>query len=121
MGLLDNLLGGLFGGGLKGVTDQLESGALSEALSKTNLNDLGGLVAKLQQGGLQAQVKSWLGDGNNLPVTKDQLKAALDNEQVKQMAAHFGLSTDRALELLAKYLPDAVDKASPNGTLQPTS
>ncbi len=50
-------------------------------------------------------------------ITPDQLRAALGNEQVKQIAAHFGLPVDEALKLLAEHVPNAVDQASPNGTL----
>jgi len=118
MGLFDNALGGV----LKGALGQVEAAAvpalISAALAKTNLGDLQGLVSKLQQGGLNEQVQSWLGNGTNLPITAEQLKAALGNEQVKQLAAHFGLPIDGALKLLAEHIPTAVDQASPNGTLQ---
>jgi len=50
-------------------------------------------------------------------VTVDQLRAALGNEQVQQIARQLGLPIDGALKLLAEYLPTTVDQASPNGTL----
>ena len=46
------------------------------------------------------------------------IRAALDNDQVKQIAAHFGVPVDKALELLSASLPQIVDQASPNGKLQ---
>ncbi len=117
MGLFDNL-----GGSLKGIVGQVEAAAapalISAVLAKTNLGDLQGLVNQLQQGGLSEQVKSWLGNGANLQVTPDQLRAALGNEQVKQLAEHFGVPVDAALKLLAEHLPTVVDQASPNGTIQ---
>ena len=120
MGLFDNI-----GGTLKGVAGQIiaaEAPALiSAVLAKTNLGDLQGLVDKLQQGGLNAQVQSWLGEGANLPVTADQIRSALGNQQVQQLAEHFGVPVDSVLKLLAEHLPPAVDQASPNGTLQPAS
>jgi|SRR6185437_1669476 uncharacterized protein YidB (DUF937 family) len=97
MGLLDNL-GGMVGQLAEGAAP----GLISAALAKTNLGDMQGLVNRLQQGGLGDQVKSWLGNGSNMPVTADQLRAALGNDQVKQLAEH---------------VPAAVDQASPNGTL----
>ena len=76
MGLLDNL--GL-GDMLKSLLGQAESTALpaliNAVLAKTEYHDLNGLVAALQKGGLDAQVKSWLGPGANLPITEEQLKA----------------------------------------------
>jgi uncharacterized protein YidB (DUF937 family) len=116
MGLLDSL-----SGALKGALGQVEADAVpalvSAVLAKTNLGDLQGLVTKLQQGGLNDQVQSWLGNGANLPVTVDQLRAALGNEQVQQIARELGLPIDGALKLLAEYVPMVVDQASPNGTL----
>jgi uncharacterized protein YidB (DUF937 family) len=120
MGIFDNALGGA----LENVFGQVEAAAvpalLSAALGKTNMGDLQGLLTKLQQGGLNEQVQSWLGNGTNLPVNADQLKAALGSDQVKQLAAHFGIPVDSALKLLAEHLPTIVDQASPNGTLQPS-
>jgi uncharacterized protein YidB (DUF937 family) len=121
VGLFDNLMGG----SLKGALGQVEAAAMpaliSAALAKTNLGDLQGLVTQLQQGGLGTQVQSWLGSGQNLPITPDQLRAALGSDQVKQLAQHFGVDPEAALKLLAQHLPTAVDQASPGGTLQPSS
>jgi uncharacterized protein YidB (DUF937 family) len=63
-------------------------------------------------------VASWLGNGKNLPITAEQLKAALSNEQVQQIATHFGLPLDKMLATIAENLPAIVDKLSPNGKLQ---
>src|ERR1700757_2792739 len=118
MGLFDNL-----GGALKGVLGQAEAAGvpalINAALAKTNLGSLQGIVNQLQQGGLGPQVQSWLGSGPNMSVTPDQLRAALGNEQVRQLAAHFGVPVDQALNLLAQHLPATVDQASPDGTVQP--
>jgi uncharacterized protein YidB (DUF937 family) len=116
MGLLDNLVSGVLG--------QAESAAvpalISAVLGKGNLGGLAGIVNQLQQGGLATQVQSWLGNGANMPVSADQLRGALGSDQVKQLAQHFGLPIDQALNLLSAHLPDMVDKASPNGVLQPS-
>ena len=119
MGLLDGLD---LDSALRGAVGALEATALPTAinvvLAKTQYHDLNGLVAALQKGGLNAQVQSWLGPGANLPVTEDQLKTVLGNTQVQEFARHLGLPVDATLKLLAQYMPDIVDKASPNGTLQ---
>jgi len=56
--------------------------------------------------------------GGNMPITEDQLKAVLGNSQVQDFARQLGLPVDATLKILAQYLPELVDKASPNGTLQ---
>jgi uncharacterized protein YidB (DUF937 family) len=119
MGLLDNLN---IGAALKGAMGEVEAAALPVAinavLAKTQYHHLNGLVAALQKGGLNSQVQSWFGPGANLPITEEQLKAALGSAQVQEFARHLGLPVDATLKLLAQYLPEIVDKASPNGTLQ---
>jgi uncharacterized protein YidB (DUF937 family) len=116
MGLLENV-----GGVLKGILGQAEAGGMpaviSAALAKTDLGDLNGIVAKLQQGGLTDQVASWLGNGANLPVSANQLRDALGNQQVRQLATQLGLPIDDALKFLSEHLPQTVDQASPNGSL----
>lgn len=115
MGLFDKL-----GATLKGVADLAEGaapGLIASALAKANLGDLQTLVNQLQTGGLDAQVKSWLSNNPNLPVDAEQLRAALGNQQVRELAERFGLPVDATLDLLSKHLPAAIDQASPNGTL----
>jgi uncharacterized protein YidB (DUF937 family) len=117
MGLFDNL-GGSLGGSLGGMLGAAAPGLISAALAKTNLGDMQGIVNQLEQNGLGAQVQSWLGNGSNLPVTPQQLQAALGDEHVRQIAEHFGVPVDQALKLLAEHLPAAVDQASSNGTVE---
>ena len=119
MGLLDSL--GL-GDTLKGALGSIEAAAvpalINAVLAKTQYHDLNGLVTALQSGGLSTQVQSWLGPGANLPITEDQLKAVLGNTQVQEFARHLGLPVDQTLAMLAKFLPEIIDKASPNGVLK---
>jgi uncharacterized protein YidB (DUF937 family) len=111
MGLFDSLKGALESEALPKL--------LNTVLAQTQYHDLNGLVAALQKGGLGPQVQSWLGNGQNMPITADQLKAVLGNAQVQDFARHLGLPVDEMLKLLAQYLPEIVDKASPGGVLQP--
>ena len=117
MGLFDQV-----SGALKGViASELANNApafINSALAKTNMGDLKGLVEQLQQGGLDAQVRSWLGTGPNLQVTPQQIESALGNEKLQQLAAQFGIPLDTVSRLLAEHLPKAVDEASPEGTIQ---
>ena len=112
-----------------GLFDQFKSAAigaaaaaapalLSKALQQTNFGSLQGLVDHLRESGLDQQVQSWLSNGANLPVTADQLRAALGDEHVRQLAQQFGLPVDKVLELMSQHLPQVVDQASPNGTIQ---
>jgi uncharacterized protein YidB (DUF937 family) len=119
MGLFSNLnLGDTLKGALSSVEASAVPALINAVLEKTQYHDINGLVAALQKGGLGPQVQSWLGNGTNIPITADQLKAVLGNAQVQEFARSLGLPVDATLKLLAQYLPDLVDKASPNGVLQ---
>ena len=117
MGLFDKI-----GGTLKGaLTSELAANGpalLNAALAKTNMGNLQGLVEQLQQSGLGVQVRSWLGSGENMAITPEQIQSALGNDQLRQLAAHFGIPVDAVSKLLADHLPAAVDQASPDGSLQ---
>ncbi len=96
--------------------------AVASALGNTNLGGLAGIVNQLQQAGLDKEVQSWLStSGKNIPVTADQIRGALSDQHVQQIARELGLPVDAAMQFLAQHLPTAVDQASPNGTIQPTS
>jgi len=110
MGLFDSLKGALESEALPAM--------LNAVLAQTQYHDLPGLVAALEKGGLGPQVQSWLGNGTNMPITADQLKAVLGNSQVQEFARHLGLPVDETLKVMAQYLPEIVDKASPNGKVQ---
>jgi uncharacterized protein YidB (DUF937 family) len=92
---------------------------IASILDKTDIGGLQGIVARLAAAGLDRQVESWLGDGRNLPITTEQLRSALDGEQVRQVALEFGLPIDAALKILADQLPGVVDQTSPHGSLPP--
>jgi uncharacterized protein YidB (DUF937 family) len=118
MGILDSLENS---GVLKGALGQLEAAVLpvvlSEVLGNGSQGGLNAIVAKLQQAGFGDQVKSWIGNGQNLPITAEQLQQVLGSDTVKQLAARFNLPIDQLGKVLAEQLPLAVDHASPDGRL----
>jgi uncharacterized protein YidB (DUF937 family) len=121
--LLSSIFGDLIGSVLKGMSGQQgEAGGLpailAQVLANTDLGSVGGLLQQLQKSGLGPQVASWLGNGANLPVSVDQLREALGNEQVRQLATSLGIPVDQLLGQLSQHLPAAVDHMSPNGTLE---
>jgi len=79
--------------------------------------DLGGIAEKLKQGGLGDQVESWMGDGDNLPVSADQIKEAVGADKLGEMAGKLGVDADGAAEKLSQALPSVMDKASSGGGL----
>jgi uncharacterized protein YidB (DUF937 family) len=122
MGILDSLENSPL---VKGALAQLEGAVLpavlSDVLGKGSQGGLNAIVAKLQQAGFGDQVKSWIGNGQNLPITAEQLQQVLGSDVVKQLAARFNIPVDQLSQVLAQALPKAVDKASPNGALPASS
>jgi uncharacterized protein YidB (DUF937 family) len=122
MGILDSLTSSP---AFKGALGQLEAAVvpavLSEVLGNGGQGGLSAIVAKLEQGGLGDQVKSWIGNGQNLPITAEQLQQVLGSEKVKELAARFNIPVDQLAQVLAQQLPLAVDHASPDGRLPHTA
>jgi uncharacterized protein YidB (DUF937 family) len=75
------------------------------------------LLNQLRSGGLNEQVKSWVGTGNNQPVSSAQLTEALGPDAVDQIAAHAGSTPEQTTQGLAKVLPELINSASPDGEL----
>lgn len=114
MGILDSLES-------SGILGQLGAAVLpavlGEVMGSGGQGGLNAIVAKLQQSGLGDITKSWVGTGQNLPITADQLKQVLGSDAVRQLAAKYNIPIDQVAEVLAHQLPLAVDKASPDGKL----
>lgn len=77
------------------------------------------LLAQLENAGLSETVLSWVGHGENLPVTEAELEAAFTPEQLNDWAAKAGVSPEELLQTMSRELPGAVDRATPPGRLQP--
>ncbi|RSS54413.1 DUF937 domain-containing protein [Streptomyces sp. WAC07061] len=106
--ILGALLGALLGGG--GAAGAPAAGARGGAD-----NPLGGLLDMLTRSGLADQAQSWIGTGENQPVSGSQIKEALPDDALRQAAQQAGVSPDEAADQLARTLPQAVDKLTPNG------
>lgn len=107
MGLLDGILGGVIG--VEGAT------LLNSFIEKQG--GLQNIAGQFEKNGFGDTMKSWISQGQNLPITADQIHQALGSEKVKEMAAKLGLPVDKLADLLAQHLPQAIDKATPDGNL----
>ena len=107
MGLLDGILGGLVGGEMATVVNGLieKHGGVQ------------GIVNQLQQQGLGATVKSWVGTGPNQAITPDQIHQAFGQSTIAELAAKAGLNPQELAQKLAQVLPQAIDKMTPGGAV----
>jgi len=109
------------GGGLGGLIGMVTSNPqLLQAVTGMLGNDgehggLGGLVAKFEQAGLGNVVGSWVGNGQNQPVTGDQLTQVLGSGAISNIAAKLGVSPDEAAGQLSSVLPGLISHLTPNG------
>ena len=113
MGILDNLSNAVGGG------DSSSSSLTGHVLDmiKNHPGGIAGLVQSFQSNGLGSIVSSWIGTGQNLPVTGDQVESALGSDKIASLAAKAGISPDQAKSALSQILPQVVDRLSPNGQI----
>lgn len=103
-------IGDLMRGGLGGL---LAGGAAGSVLSG-GLNDL---LKQFQQKGHGDAVDSWVGTGPNKTIAPKELGQALGSDQVNALLAQTGMSREDLLGALSQYLPQVVDRLTPQGRL----
>jgi uncharacterized protein YidB (DUF937 family) len=124
MGLLESLLGAA-AGAMTGQQQpqsnpllQVAMGLLSNGGAQNGVGGLGGLqglMGLFQQGGLGDVIGSWVGKGQNSPISGDQLMQVLGSGQMGQIASQLGLSHGDAASQLAQVLPGLIDQLTPHG------
>lgn len=114
MGLLDSVVGALgqAQGGAQGGAQPALLDAVAGLLGNGGLQDM---VAKFEQGGLGHLIGSWIGSGQNLPISADQLHQVLGSETIAGLAQQLGLSHGDVAAQLSQLLPQVVDKLTPQG------
>ena len=119
MGLLDSILGGASGKtDASGEANPL-IGILGGLLAQSG--GLQGLASKFAQSGQGNAFKSWVGMGENQPVSSNQIQNVLGSEQVSAIATRMGVDPAVASTFLADYLPKIVDKLTPAGKVDPAA
>jgi uncharacterized protein YidB (DUF937 family) len=78
---------------------------------------LQGVVTQMTQAGLGQQVQSWIGMGDNLPVSGQQLQQAMDPAALQRVAQQTGMPPNQVADQVAQVLPHLVDQATPDGQL----
>jgi uncharacterized protein YidB (DUF937 family) len=106
------------GGSTTGQSQTAQSGGAGTPSQDGGLvGGLGGLLDKLQGAGHGEIAKSWVGPGQNQPIEPGQLRSALGQTTVSDAAQQAGISEQDLLTQLSQYLPQFVDKLTPNGRI----
>ena len=92
MGLFDGVLGGVVGAEMATVVNGLieKHGGVQ------------GIVSQLEQQGLGGTVKSWVGTGQNQPISPAQVHQAFGADTLSQLAAKAGISTQDLTQKLSQ-------------------
>jgi uncharacterized protein YidB (DUF937 family) len=115
MGLLDQVMGAVKGK-LPGAGQQNElMNILMGLLNNPELGGLSGLVQKFKDKGLGSAVDSWISTGKNQAVSGDQMRNALGDNIIQQIAGKVGLGKDAVSGQIADLLPKMIDKLTPDG------
>jgi uncharacterized protein YidB (DUF937 family) len=117
MGLLDQVIGGLTG---KLTSSGDQKNLLESVIGMINNPETGGLTGLVQSfkdKGLGNAITSWVGTGENLPVSGEQIQQAISSDKIQEIAGKLGLSGGEVSTMLAGLLPQVIDKLTPNGNL----
>lgn len=73
---------------------------------------------KFNQAGMTDVFASWVSTGENKSVQPDQLEKALGSDAIADMAQKLGLNVGMVLPLISQFLPQVIDKLTPNGVVE---
>ena len=78
---------------------------------------LGGLLEQMQRAGFGDEARSWVGTGQNMPISPDALSQIFGQGEMGQIAERLGMSRQDAAGGMAQMLPDLVNEMTPQGQL----
>ena len=115
MGIFDEvekMAGGMLGGDHAGALS-----AVTDYINSPQVGGISGLQRMFQEKGLGGIVGSWIGTGQNLPISADQLNSVLHCDALNQVASKFGIDPNSLQTMMTQLLPHVVDKMTPNGEI----
>ena len=113
MGLRDSIKGmlGKSGGG-QDVMSQLTGMLTGKGGDGLGLERL---LEQFKGAGLGDKADSWVGTGENQPLTPDEVKKAIGDDRLATMSKQTGQSVGSLTTDLSKMIPAAVNKLTPDG------
>jgi len=147
MGLLDGILGNVLGAALGGNREQSQAqdplsailGGLTGGSSagsgsgKGNIllqlvlsmlqqqGGLGGVLGKFREAGMGDQADSWVGTGQNMNISPNQLEQVFGSGALSDIASKLGMSQDQAGSAMSQVLPELINQLTPQGQVTPDS
>jgi uncharacterized protein YidB (DUF937 family) len=122
MGLFDEVMAATGIGGSSQTPQHASAlGAIMEYINSPQVGGVSGLQRMFQDKGLGGVVASWVGNGQNLPISAEQLQGVLHSGALQQAAQKAGLDPSQLTSMMSQLLPHVVDKLTPNGQAPDTS
>lgn len=139
MGILDALIGNVLGSALGGNQRQdplgsvlggptggnrAQSGNLLLQVALLLLQQNGGLegvIGRFRQGGLGRQADSWVGTGQNMNISADQLQEIFGSSTMNDLASQLGVPQEQAGSTMAQLLPELINQLTPQGQVPQNS
>ena len=97
---------------LSTVIAMLANGQQSQG---AGVGGLGDLIGRFTQGGMGDVIGSWIGHGQNAPISGDQLSNVLGSDAIGKIAAQLGLSHGQTAGQLSQMLPEVISRLTPDG------
>ena len=115
-GVLGNVLGSVMGGGQQQQANPMLNIILGMLANNTQPGGgLGGMLQQFQQAGMGDVIGSWIGKGDNLPISADQLQSVLGSGALGDIAKQLGMSRGETAGQLSQMLPDIINQLTPSG------
>lgn len=115
MGLMDML-----GSALNNEATAQDQGLMDAAMqlvTDSKSGGLTGLIQAFQKNNLGEQTASWVGTGENLPISAEQILSVVGGERLSHIASQLGMSQEQVAAGLAQILPKVIDMLSQGGKL----
>ena len=99
-------------------TTNLNSNSITDALSNLfggkdgESIDLSSIISKISDGNFSETISSWIGDGENKPISTEAITDLLGEDKVSEFASQLGINLDSAKGALADAIPNLVDKVT---------
>ena len=115
MGLMDTIVGlvGKSGGG-KDVMSQLSTMLTGKGGDGMGLSRL---MDQFKSAGLGDKADSWVGNGENQPLSPDEVEKAIGADRLAKMSKETGKSVDELKKDLSTAIPESVNKLTPEGKM----
>lgn len=133
MGLLDDLIGNVLGSALGGKQRQDPLGSILAGLGGGNQGQSGslllqvllsllqqnggleGVLGKFREGGLGQQADSWVGTGQNMNISANDLQQIFGSSTLRDLASQLGMPEAQAGSTMAQVLPELINQLTPQG------